>query len=138
MEMHEGLFDGRGAFDATKPIYIQLAEDIMARAVRGELSPGDKIPSARELAAQRMVNPNTVIRAYQELERDGFIVTRRGLGSFVSDDPARIRQACERLVASALDRALSELRELGLSDDRIAEAFAARLEAAEPGRGVRG
>ena len=106
-------------FDSGKPIYTQLAEEIMRRAVRGELAPGDRIPSAREFAATHVVNPNTVARAYQELERDGFIVTRRGLGSFVTEDETRIRTARDTLVQDALQGAITNLRALGLSDPEI-------------------
>ena len=115
-------------FDSDKPIYAQLAEDIVKRAVRGELRPGDKIPSAREFAQSRLVNPNTVARAYQELERDGFVVTKRGLGSFVTEDEGRIKAARHTLVQAAVKRAVSELRALGLSGADIHAALADALE----------
>lgn len=101
--------------DSGRPIYAQLAEDIVRRAIRGELKPGDRIPSAREFAQSQLVNPNTVIRAYQELEREQFIVTRRGLGSFLTEDPARIGAARDQLVRQATGRVMAELRALGLS-----------------------
>ena len=113
--------------DKDKPIYAQLAEDLVRRAARGELAPGDKVPSAREFAASHLVNPNTVARAYQELEREGFLVTRRGLGSFVTEDPARVAAAKRALVEGAVSRAVAELRALALTDADIQAAFLGKL-----------
>ncbi len=118
---------GPAPLDKERPIYAQLAEDLVRRAARGELAPGDKVPSAREFAAAHMVNPNTVARAYQELEREGFLVTRRGLGSFITEDAARIQSAKAGLVEGAVARAVAELRALALSDADIQAAFLDKL-----------
>lgn len=115
-------------FDQTRPIYLQLMEDIMSRAVRGELKPGDKIPSARDFAQEKLVNPNTVVRAYQELERIGFIQTRRGLGSFITDDYTRIDAAREDLASQAIERLLQELRKLGMDNQAIEALVQKKLE----------
>ncbi len=115
-------------FDQTRPIYLQLMEDIMSRAVRGELKPGDKIPSARDFAQEKLVNPNTVVRAYQELERIGFIQTRRGLGSFITDDYTRIDAAREDLASQAIERLLQELRKLGMDNHAIETLVQKKLE----------
>ncbi|GGJ37828.1 GntR family transcriptional regulator [Deinococcus roseus] len=115
-------------FDQTRPIYLQLMEDIMSRAVRGELKPGDKIPSARDFAQEKLVNPNTVVRAYQELERVGFIQTRRGLGSFITEDYSRIQEAREDLASQAIERLLQELRKLGMDNQAIENLVQKKLE----------
>lgn len=115
-------------FDQTRPIYLQLMEDIMSRAVRGELKPGDKIPSARDFAQEKLVNPNTVVRAYQELERLGFIQTRRGLGSFITEDYSRIQEAREDLASQAIERLLQELRKLGMDNEAIEALVHKKLE----------
>ncbi|GEM47685.1 GntR family transcriptional regulator [Deinococcus cellulosilyticus] len=115
-------------FDQTRPIYLQLMEDIMSRAVRGELKPGDKIPSARDFAQEKLVNPNTVVRAYQELERIGFIQTRRGLGSFITEDYSRIQEAREDLASQAIERLLQELRKLGMDNEAIEHLVHKKLE----------
>lgn len=68
------------------PIYLQIIKEIRMHLAAGALSPGDKLPSVRKMAMSIRVNPNTVSKAYNELERDGVIFTKRGEGTFVSED----------------------------------------------------
>ncbi|WP_214721695.1 GntR family transcriptional regulator [Exiguobacterium sp. s192] len=76
------------------PIYEQLVAQIIRAIARGLLRSGEQMPSVRELAGNLLVNPNTVSRAYQELESRNFIVTMRGKGSFISDLPLeQVKQA---------------------------------------------
>ncbi|MGX8238273.1 GntR family transcriptional regulator [Exiguobacterium sp. RIT452] len=76
------------------PIYEQLVAQIIRAIARGLLRSGEQMPSVRELASNLLVNPNTVSRAYQELESRDFIVTMRGKGSFISDLPLeQVKQA---------------------------------------------
>ncbi|MCK2156105.1 MULTISPECIES: GntR family transcriptional regulator [Exiguobacterium] len=76
------------------PIYEQLVAQIIRAIARGLLRSGEQMPSVRELASTLLVNPNTVSRAYQELESRNFIVTMRGKGSFISDLPIeQVKQA---------------------------------------------
>lgn len=117
-------------FTTERPIYTQLAEFITRQVVRGDLPPGERLPSARDFAAQHVVNPNTAARAFQELERGGLIVTRRGLGSFVTEDARRIRAARAELIDAAVTRTVAELRALGLSNTDIQAALVRTLEVA--------
>ncbi|MCL6560030.1 MAG: GntR family transcriptional regulator [Firmicutes bacterium] len=96
---------GRGV-----PIYVQLMEQIRRAVASGVLAPGEQLPSVRELALQLSINPNTVSRAYQELEHEGIIYTLRGRGTFVATpsstltDRERLRrldEAVERLFVEA-------------------------------------
>ncbi len=105
-------------FDPSRPIYLQVMEEITKRAVRGDYRPGDRLPSVRDLAADLGVNPNTAARVYLELEREGFIETRRGQGSFLTGDPARIEAARDRLAGEAVRRFVEDVRDLGLTDGR--------------------
>lgn len=73
-------------FNANAPIYLQVVEDIKIKIMNGTLRPGDKISSVRELALELEVNPNTIQRAFSELEREGFIRTERAVGRFVADN----------------------------------------------------
>ena len=109
-------------FDPTRPIYLQIMEWVKRRAVRGDLKPGQQIPSVRDLARMLGVNPNTVARAYMELEREGFIFSRRGQGSFVTEDPTRIEAERQRMAEEAAARFWSEIEALGLSPEE-AETF---------------
>ena len=79
-------------FSPNTPIYIQVMEHIKKEIVTGHLLPGDKIPSVRELASELQVNPNTIQRTFQELERDGVVVTRRGMGRYVTNEGEKIME----------------------------------------------
>ena len=93
------------------PIYRQIVRQVLDAIAGGRLAPGERMPSHRELAAQLVIAPLTVKKAYDELERDGLIETQRGRGTFVSEraapptDPAenreRLRDAAERLLSQA-------------------------------------
>ena len=78
--------------DSDRPIYAQLLERIQLQIVSGTYGPGDKLPSVRELAAEASVNPNTMQKAFAELERSGLIVTKRTSGRFVTEDKDMITQ----------------------------------------------
>lgn len=75
------------------PIYMQLVEEIKMQIIAGNLQPGDRLPSVRDLALQNKVNPNTMQKALSQLEEDGLIFTERTNGKFVTADTARIEQA---------------------------------------------
>ena len=95
-----------------KPIYTQIVENFKAQIASGILQPGDKLPSVRELAQQMSINPNTIQRAYRELEMAGIIQTIPGKGCFVcgvSDTPDW----------SDLDKAVSQLLSRGISREEI-------------------
>jgi len=75
-------------FHSSQPIYQQLAERMKKQIIRGELISGDKLPSVRDTGIEVSVNPNTVQRTYRELESVGIVESRRGQGTFVTDDEA--------------------------------------------------
>jgi GntR family transcriptional regulator len=85
--------------DSPTPIYAQLDRSIRAAIATGELEPGSQLPTVRQLAVDLAVNANTVARVYAQLERDGILETRRGVGTFVRDvpspQPARARREGE-------------------------------------------
>ena len=113
-------------FDPTRPIYHQIIETVKYRA-------GAKLPSVREMAREMGVNPNTMARAYMELEREGFVTTHRGEGSFIAADPRRVDQERNRLAASARDRFVEEVRELALVPAQIHELLRDLVKGAEDG-----
>jgi GntR family transcriptional regulator len=115
-------------FDPSKPIYQQIAEDILRKAVRGEFLLGQRIPSARDYASQKLVNPNTVVRAFQDLERDGLVVVKRGLGNFLTEDKQRLEAARLRLAERSILQCTRDLRELGYSTLEIQRLLKAQLE----------
>ncbi len=110
-------------FDPNRPIYLQVMEEIKRRAVRGIYRPGDLLPSVRDLARETGVNPNTIARVYLELEREGFISTRRGQGTYLTGDVSRIDAERGRMAAEAADRFIAEIRGLGLDDSTVTDVL---------------
>lgn len=107
------------------PAFQQLVDQVKAAVARGALRPGDPIPSVRQLAAQVLVNPNTVAHAYRELDREGVIQARRGLGYFVTDTAvAACRSDRGDAFAEQLAAVVRGAREAGLNDETIRAAFA--------------
>jgi GntR family transcriptional regulator len=108
-------------FDTTKPIYIQIMEKINKKIVRNEWKAGDKLPSVREMAVETGVNPNTIQRTYSELERMGIVETRRGQGTFVTENVEVIERLREQLKRDIVADFIRNMTELGFTlDDMIA------------------
>jgi GntR family transcriptional regulator len=116
--------------DATSfvPIYEQIKQEIGRLAATGRLKAGDPLPSIRDLAASVIVNPNTVARAYRELEQEGVISTQKGRGSVVAE---RARPDAERVLRAHLGRvmdgAIAEARRFDFDDDAIRDLVEERL-----------
>ncbi len=108
-------------FDPNAPIYLQIIDEIKKRSVRGVYSPGSKLPSVRDMAKDMGVNPNTMARAYAELEREGFVFTRRGQGSFVTESRRKIEAERRELAQGAVVRFVADVGELDLSSEQIAD-----------------
>ena len=102
----------------SRPIYEQIMDGLRRMVVSAVLKPGDKLPSVRELAAQLAINPNTIQRAYRELEAEGYICSIPGKGSFAAErqevDEGRIRQLLHQF-----DAAVTELCYLGHSRESL-------------------
>jgi GntR family transcriptional regulator len=110
------------------PIYRQLAQQIREAVARGRLGADERLPSVRELSRTLVVNPNTVARVYTELERDGILNTRPGLGVFVAqprNDLTR-RARKDRLVA-LLDQLLTEAVHLGFAAEEVSALLNERM-----------
>ncbi|OPZ63799.1 MAG: HTH-type transcriptional repressor YtrA [Firmicutes bacterium ADurb.Bin506] len=115
------------------PLYQQIVDQIRARILTGELRGGDPLPSIRQLASDLLASVITTKRAYSELEAEGLIITRAGLGTFVADLDARTIEAVKSgVVASHLGAAVRVGRELGLADEQISRLFAQALARSEP------
>ena len=110
------------------PIYRQLVEQIRSAIARGRLTANARLPSVRDLSRRLVINPNTVARVYTELERDGLLVTRHGLGVFVappgSDLTKKVRR--ERLTI-LLDGFFTEAVLLGFTADEVRELVQDRM-----------
>jgi GntR family transcriptional regulator len=114
------------------PIYEQIKTEIRSQIVLAILKPGDTLPSIRDLAAKLIVNPNTVARAYRELEQDGFITTRKGKGCFVSDQSASsFPEEKQAMLKSIVSRWIEEAKKYGFSAEEVKQALEKSLEAEE-------
>ena len=105
--------------DPSRPLYEQFAEYLRSDIARGQLLPGARLPSVRELAIVLRANPNTVMRTYQQLERERLVVTYRGQGTFVTDSPEVISESKRTLAQAALARLKAVADSLGLSVDEL-------------------
>jgi GntR family transcriptional regulator len=104
------------------PIYLQIVNQVKYLAAAGRLAPGEALPSVRKLAEQLVVNPNTVARAYRELEAAGTIVTRRGAGVYVSDGGSPLARGEQtRILTERIDVLLAEARQMNVDLESLVE-----------------
>ena len=108
-------------FDSTRPIWLQVMRELELSIVSGARQPGDKLPGGRDLALAYGINPNTAVRVYQELEKSGLCETRRGMGTVVTRDPARVAALREEMALQAVDGFLKQLGALGISREEAAQ-----------------
>jgi len=110
------------------PIYLQLMEQVKHAIETGALRVGDQLPGIRPLAEELVINPNTVAKAYRELEHDGVIELRHGAGAFVANN-ARAKKLSEkvRTAQPVIGAAIHKLRASGLTDEEIRRLFEAEL-----------
>ena len=102
---------------APGPLYVQIVAAVKREIAAGRLAPGEALPSVRALAAELLVSLITTKRAYEELERDGIIYSRQGLGTFVAEAGAEeIRRARHKQARESMARAVRDGRAAGLSD----------------------
>jgi len=102
------------------PLYLQLQQQIQQRILSGQLTHGAPLPSVRELSAELHINPLTVAKVYQLLEKDGFVETRRGVGTYVlHQSPALKLDARRRQIGPALEQLVMEALHLGLDEKEI-------------------
>lgn len=109
----------RAEFDERYPIYQQIIHRFSRSLVKGELQQGDRIPSIRELAVTLKVNANTIQRAYQEMERDEMIYSKRGTGYFVMENEQIVDRVRNKMVNESMSRFLQEMRALGFNNGEI-------------------
>ena len=104
------------------PLYLQLIEQVRHAIETGALKVGDQLPTIRQMAEDQVMNPNTVVRAYRELQHAGIVELKHGTGAFVSESVAgrtRITRKAQSIVQSAVER----LVDLGLTEDEMRRLF---------------
>ncbi|MFC7392362.1 GntR family transcriptional regulator [Scopulibacillus cellulosilyticus] len=110
-------------FNPSTPIYLQLANRICRQIIRNELSPGDKLPSVRGMAVHSGVNPNTVQRTYRELEGMEIVETRRGQGTFVTENETILNDMREHLKEEHISQFVQDMKEMGYTVNEMLEGL---------------
>ena len=114
--------------NSDRPIYTQILEIIQTRIISGTYKPGEKLPSVRELAAQASVNPNTMQKAFAELEKSGLITTQRGSGRSVTEDTIMIEQVQKQIAVLQIKNFFEKMKELGYDNDHILKLVEETIE----------
>ena len=108
-------------FDPNSPIWLQVMNRIKTDIAAGRIRPGEKLPGGRELALSFSINPNTAARVYQELEKEGLCGTRRGMGTFVTEDTEQIAAVRRSMAEAAIRQFLEHMENLGITRQEAAE-----------------
>jgi len=122
-----------------RPIYLQVMDQIKHAIETGALRPGDQLPAIRALGEELVINPNTVIRAYRDLQHEGVIELRHGSGAFITDAVAG-RSKLIRKGQTIMQGAVERLEALGLTEDetrRVVENVLAQQRAGKPSGGTK-
>lgn len=115
-------------FNASNPIYLQLADRIYRKIIRKELKAGEKLPSVRDMALNSGVNPNTVQRTYGELERMGIVETRRGQGTFVTENEDALVKLRENLKSEQILKFIQNMESMGYTSVEMISGLSEYLE----------
>jgi GntR family transcriptional regulator len=110
-------------FDREKPIYLQVVDMLIQEIARGIRKEGEKLPSVRDLAFQLEVNPNTIQRVYRELEHKEITITKRGQGTFVTNDTEKVIALREQLKQQYIEKFIIDMHALGFSKEEIVQTL---------------
>lgn len=106
-------------FESNFPIYIQIMNLIKKEIVSGKLKWGEKLTSVRDLSTDLKVNPNTIQRSYQELEREDLVFTQRGMGTFVTEDENIIIELKENMASNIVKSFIQDMKSIGYDKEEI-------------------
>ena len=106
-------------FNDKLPIYIQIIYKIKKDIISSNIKPGEKLPSVRELSSKLKVNPNTISRVYQEIEREGITFTQRGTGTFIKEDTAMIDSIKKEMAGELIADFLQGMKNMGYTKEEI-------------------
>ena len=121
-------FIWRRELNADRPVYTQILEIIQTRIISGIYAPGSRLPSVRELAAEASVNPNTMQRAFMELEKSGLITTQRGSGRTVTENITMIEQVQKEIAVLQIKGFFEKMNELGYDNAHILKLITETIE----------
>ncbi len=115
-------------FDEKSPIYIQIAQHIMMQIISQEIKSGDQLSTVRDLAEEAGVNPNTMQRAFSELEREGMVYSQRTSGRYVTDDKELIMKKRRDVAESELQSFVDNMQKIGFQVDDITSVLESYLK----------
>ena len=118
-------------YNTSAPIYLQVINELKKKMVKGQLMPGEKMPSGRDLAVEYKVNQNTAARIYRELEAQGYCFTRRGIGTFVSEEESMFQDLKKEMASELVKNFMHEMDGLGFEKGDIIEQIADYKEETE-------
>ena len=118
-------------YNSSLPIYLQVANLIKRDIVTGKRELGEKLPSVRELAVSYTINPNTVSRVYKELETEGVCFTRRGMGTFVTEDSEKVKNMKEEMAGTLIHEFLEGMQQLGFTKTDVIRILKKKEESGE-------
>ena len=129
MQLHISTKDG-------VPIYLQIVNQVKYLVAAGRLAPGEEVPPIRALAEQLVVNPNTVAKAYHELEREGVVTKRHGSGTYISDNGSPLaRRERVKILTQRVDALLAEARHMDVPLDEVVQLVHQRHDNLQPKEG---
>ena len=114
-------------FNKREPIYLQVIKDFKEKIVSGQLQPGQEVPSRRELATQLKINPNTVQRAYKEMEEEKLIFTEGNLPSRNTEDTSVLSTLRNNMIQQAVEEFVSSIQSIQVSPEEVLELIKERL-----------
>ena len=103
------------------PIYVQVQDAIIKKIILGDYEPGDKIPSIKDLAKDFKINANTVSKSLTDLEAQGILETRRGMGTYIVEDKDMIEETVDKYIGSRVSDIIREFEMLGINKQRLIE-----------------
>ena len=115
----------------TRPFYQQIKDNVRQLVVSGALKKDEKLPSVRELAVSYTINPNTVSRVYKELETEGVCFTRRGMGTFVTEDSEKVKNMKEEMAGTLIHEFLEGMQQLGFTKTDVIRILKKKEESGE-------
>jgi GntR family transcriptional regulator len=116
------------------PTYLQVVQQVRQAVNLGILRPGDQLPTVKDVVGALAINPNTVLKAYRELDHEGLVVARRGVGTFVSEELPSLPPDDLKGLRASLQRWVGRARAAGLDDENIAALLAETTRAERPAR----
>lgn len=114
-----------------RPIFLQIVERIQMDIISGKYRPGDKLPSVRDLAGEASVNPNTMQKAFSELERNGLVYSQRTSGRFITEDITMIDELKASLAREKIAEFLEHMQKLGFTNEEILSLMNQNMKGAQ-------